>query len=106
MGANESTEIKFYQDVTIQGNKIKAGTYSLFAIPNASEWTIILNKEVDFWGAYSYNKASDVLRVNAPVKKSEEVVENFTMQLSKGNNKEAILKMVWDNTLVELPISF
>jgi len=106
LGANESTEIKFYQDVTIQGNKIKAGTYSLFAIPNASEWTIILNKEVDFWGAYSYNKASDVLRVNAPVKKSEEVVENFTMQLSKGNDKEAILKMVWDNTLVELPISF
>ena len=106
LGANESTEVKFYQDVTIQGNKIKAGTYSLFAIPNAGEWTIILNKDVDFWGAYSYNQANDILRVNTPVKKSEEVVENFTIQLSKGNDKEAILRMVWDTTLIEVPISF
>ena len=107
LGANESTEIKFYQDVTIQGKKVKAGTYSLFAIPTATEWTIILNKDLDFWGAYSYNKENDVLRVSIPTKKTDEVVENFSIQCVKGSNdKEITMKMAWDMTLVEVPISF
>ena len=107
LGANESSEIKFYQDVTIQGKKVKAGTYSLFAIPTATEWTIILNKDLDFWGAYSYNKDNDVLRVNVPTKKTDEVVENFSIQCIKGSNdKETTMKMAWDMTLVEVPISF
>ncbi len=107
LGANESAEIKFYQDVTIQGNKVKAGTYSLFAIPTATEWTIILNKDLDFWGAYSYNKENDVLRVSVPTKKTDEVVENFSIQCVKGSNdKEITMKMAWDMTLVEVPISF
>lgn len=107
LGANESAEIKFYQDVTIQGKKVKAGTYSLFAIPTATEWTIILNKDLDFWGAYSYNKDNDVLRVSVPTKKTDEVIENFSIQCGKGNSdKETTMKMAWDTTLVEVPISF
>jgi Protein of unknown function (DUF2911) len=107
VGANESTEIKFYQDVTIQGKIVKAGTYSLFAIPTATEWTIILNKDLDFWGAYSYNKDNDVLRVSVPTKKTDEVIENFSIQCVKGNNdKETTMKMAWDTTLVEVSISF
>jgi hypothetical protein len=107
LGANESAEIKFYQDVTIQGKKVNAGTYSLFAIPTATEWTIILNKDLDFWGAYSYNKENDVLRVSVPTKKTDEVVENFSIQCIKGSNdKEITMKMAWDMTLVEVPISF
>jgi hypothetical protein len=107
LGANESAEIKFYQDVTIQGKKVKAGTYSLFAIPTATEWTIILNNDLDFWGAYSYNKNNDVLRISVPTKKTDEVVENFSIQCIKGiNDKETTMKMAWDMTLVEVPISF
>ncbi len=105
-GANEATEIKFYKDVTIQGKKVKAGTYSLFTIPNANEWTIIINSDVDFWGAYSYNQANDILRVTVPVKKSEEVIENFSIQLSKVNSSEALVRLAWDTTLVELLIAF
>ena len=107
LGANESAEIKFYQDVTIQGKKVKAGTYSLFAIPTATEWTIILNNDLDFWGAYSYNKNNDVLRISVPTKKTDEVVENFSIQCIKGIiDKETTMKMAWDMTLVEIPISF
>lgn len=105
-GANEASEIKFYQDVTIQGKKVKAGTYSLFTIPNATEWTIILNSDLDVWGAYSYNEAHDILRVNVPVKKSEEVIENFSIKFRKGNDNVAIMMMGWDTTIVEVPISF
>ena len=105
-GANESTEIKFYQDVVIQGKKITAGTYALFAIPNEKEWTIILNSDLDQWGAYSYNEAKDVLRVTVPVKKAEEVVENFAIQFAKKTDNTVVLQLAWDTTLVELPLSF
>ena len=105
-GANESTEIKFYKDVTIQGKKVKAGTYSLFTIPNANEWTIIINSDVDFWGAYSYNQANDILRVTVPVENSVEVIENFSIQLSKMSDSEAVIRLAWDTTLVESSIAF
>ena len=105
-GANESTEIKFYRDVSIQGKTVKAGTYSLFTIPNATEWTIIINSDVDFWGAYSYDKTHDILRVNVPVKKSKETIENFSIKFRKGKDNEAIMMIGWDLTMVEMPISF
>jgi len=105
-GANEATEIKFYKDATLQGKAVKAGTYSLFIIPMATEWTIILNTDLDQWGAYSYNITNDILRVNVPVMKSEAAIEHFSIQLTKGNNNGAILKFGWDTTLVEVPISF
>tara|TARA_R110002049_G_scaffold122465_3_gene277314 strand:- start:13163 stop:13588 length:426 start_codon:yes stop_codon:yes gene_type:complete len=49
-GANEATEIKFYQDTKFGGKPVEAGTYSLFTIPGETEWTIILNKDLDAWG--------------------------------------------------------
>jgi hypothetical protein len=103
-GANENTEIKFYQDATIQGKKIKAGTYSLFTIPGETEWVVILNKDLDYWGAFQYKEANDVARFTVSSKKSETPIENFSIQFPKGS--EAILRMGWDNTIVELPITF
>jgi hypothetical protein len=108
VGANEATEIKFFNDVTIQGKKVKAGTYSLYAVPNEIEWTVILNSDLDQWGEYSYKESMDVARFKAPVKKGEDVVENLTIQFKQANDKlsEAIMMIAWDKTMVELPISF
>ena len=104
VGANEATEIKFYQDVTIQGQKVKAGVYALFAIPNETEWTIILNSDLDQWGAYSYKESNDVLRVVASAQKMDEAVEVFSIRFSKQTESSIIMSMGWDKTLVELPI--
>jgi len=108
VGANEATEVKFYTDATIQGKKIKAGVYALHVIPNETEWTIILNADLDQWGSYSYKQDLDVLRVNVPVKKSDEVVENLSIQFKKmsDNFLESHLMIAWDNTMVEVPVSF
>jgi hypothetical protein len=108
VGANEATEIKFFNDVTIQGKKVKAGTYSLYAIPTEIEWTVILNTDLDQWGEYSYKEAMDVARFKLPVKKGDEIVENLTIQFKQANEKlnEAIMMIAWDKTMVELPISF
>ena len=105
IGANEAPEIKFYQDVTIQGKTIKAGVYTMFAIPNEGEWTLIFNSDLDVWGAYSYKESNDVLRVSATSKKMEEVIENLSIQFTKTSNNEAVMQLAWDKTMVELPIT-
>ncbi len=105
LGANENTEIYFDQSVTIGGKKIKAGKYALFAIPSKDKWTIIVNKQTDRWGAFNYDQAKDVVRVDVPTIKLDKVIESFSMtftDLTDGAN----LIMGWDTTQVVLPIYF
>ncbi len=62
-GANSATTISLSDDVTIDGQKLAKGTYSLHTIPGADEWTVIFNSVADQWGSYSYDAAKDALRV-------------------------------------------
>lgn len=105
LGANENTEISFARTVTIGDKKIKAGTYSLFAIPTKNNWTIILNKQTDRWGAFSYDQANDVTRIVVPLTKTDKVVENFSITFAE-STEGANLFMAWDTTQVMLPILF
>lgn len=104
MGANESTDIQFTQPVTIGGKKLKAGSYSLFAIPNEKEWTIIVNEQTNRWGL-SYDQTKDVVRVNVPVETTDKVIEYFSMTFVE-TPTGANLVMAWDRTQVQLPILF
>lgn len=105
-GANENAEIKFYQDVELAGKKVKAGTYSLFTIPGEKEWTIILNRDLDYWGAFKYNEKNDVLRVTAPVSTLNEALENFSIQFDGKGEKQGVMKLGWDKTVVEVPFKY
>ncbi len=100
-GANEAVEIRFYKDVVFGGKKVKAGTYSLFTIPGAKKWTVILNSDTNVWGAYSYKKENDVVRVEADVTKAKEFVEAFSITFDKEMN----LYMAWGETLVTVPVN-
>ncbi|QXV66598.1 DUF2911 domain-containing protein [Mucilaginibacter sp. 21P] len=62
-GANEATTFTTTKDITVEGKKLTAGTYALFAIPTASTWTIIFNKTAKQWGAFKYDESQDALRV-------------------------------------------
>lgn len=102
-GANESAEITFYQDVTFGGKAVKAGTYSLFAIPGASEWTVIINKELNEWGAFSYDEGQDVVRVSAKASTGDKSLEAFSIAY-KGEGDSVDLVLGWGTTRVTLPI--
>ncbi len=103
-GANEATEVTFYKDVMFGGKTVKAGTYSLFTIPGEKEWTIILNSDLDLWGAYSYKESNDVARMTVPVGSTDSTVEAFSIAFYKpGDNVHMVL--AWDNTKVEVPFS-
>jgi len=99
-GANEAAEITFYQNMTIGGTKVESGTYSLFTIPGEDEWTIIINKAINVWGAYSYSKDMDVARVQAKVTEGNKSLEAFSIVFEEdGNNIN--MHLGWDKTRVK-----
>ncbi|WP_316778533.1 DUF2911 domain-containing protein [Pedobacter antarcticus] len=104
IGANESTEIRFFKNVVLGGKKIAAGTYTLFAIPEKEKWEMILNQQTDTWGPYGYDQTKDVIRFTVQAKQLTEYVETlgivFTPQPSGAN-----LIIGWENTYVEVPIT-
>lgn len=105
-GANEATEIKLYQDVTFGGKKIPAGTYSVFTIPTANDWTIIFSSDLDYWGAYSYNQNNDVARITAKKKEAKETIENFSIQFEGSGDNNGVMLLGWDKTVVEVPFTY
>jgi len=102
-GANEAAEITFYKDANVGGTDIKAGTYSLFTIPGEGEWTVILNSNLNQWGAYSYDKKADVSRVKATASVAGESLDAFSIAFNEVDGG-AHLVMAWGTTRVTLPI--
>ena len=105
LGANEATEIEFYREVKINDKKVKKGRYTMYAIPYADKWTIIINKETDTWGSFKYDEKRDLLRIDVPIQKQAEVTEEFVMAFEK-SSKGANLIIVWDDVKITLPIVF
>jgi hypothetical protein len=72
-GADEATTVTFDADVLIEGEKLPAGTYSLFTIPGEEEWTVVFNKVAEQWGGYDYDQNEDALRVTVEPTEHEHV---------------------------------
>lgn len=107
LGANETTEIKLFRDVTFGDKVVKAGTYSLYAIPNATEWTIIFNSKLDTWGAYEYEEGKDVVRFNVPVGKADAEVEALAISFDDpAGTGKSTMYIGWETTLVKIPVKF
>lgn len=100
-GANEATEITFYQDVNFGGKAVKAGTYSLFTIPGDKEWTVILSSDLNVWGSYFYKDTNDVARVNVPVKAAEKSIDAFSIVI----DDDMTIHMGWDNVIISVPVT-
>jgi hypothetical protein len=107
-GANEATEIEFSNDVVINGSVLKAGRYSLYTIPGATEWTVVFNGKVGFWGAgfFSdpFDESQDVMRVPASVSSNETELELFNISLTAADSAVTNLNFAWDKTKATLPI--
>lgn len=102
-GANEATEITFTKDVSFGGADVPAGTYSLFSQPGEREWTLILNKGLGMWGAYTYKEDQDLVRVAAASTTAAEAQDPFRITL-KAENETITMTLAWAKTVVTLPI--
>jgi len=104
-GANEATEITLTKDILINNTNLKAGTYSLFTIPNKDKWTIIINSATGLWGAYQYNDKLDAIRFDVIPQQIKDDYEAFTIWFDE-HNEMADLQLAWDKTKVTLPIKY
>ncbi|CAH0999741.1 hypothetical protein LEM8419_01041 [Neolewinella maritima] len=105
VGANESTEVLFMQDVKFGEQVVPAGRYTMIVIPGEDSWTVNLNTELDGWGNFSYDPEWDLASVTVPVQTSDEVIEAVSMALYEASPGVVHLKMGWDTSYVEVPIT-
>lgn len=104
-GASDCTVITTSEDIYFANNVLKTGSYSLFSIPSINEWTIIVNTDTTLHGETGYDEKKDVMRFKVPIEKSPSFYETFTIELNDINSKgEAFLKILWENTMVKIPI--
>jgi Protein of unknown function (DUF2911) len=105
LGANNATTIELSHDAKVDGKDVKAGKYALFAIPNAAEWTLILNKKSDQWGAYFYKQEDDVLRFNVKPQAAE-ATEWFDVDAVPLSENAMRVDITWEKVRVPFTIEF
>jgi Protein of unknown function (DUF2911) len=104
LGANEATTFVISSDVMVGKTKVPAGSYTLFALPTAQDWSLIISKKTGEWGVPYPGKDSDFARVGMNVGKTSAPVENFTIALDKTGNG-CKLRAEWENTSASVDIT-
>jgi len=98
-GANEATTVEVDKDVIINGNELSAGKYALFTIPSKEKWTLIFNSEYNQWGAYKYDPAKDVLKVEVPISNGD-FQEQMVISV-----EDATLRIHWEKVMVSVEVA-
>lgn len=99
-GANRATHFSTTRDLTINGQKVPAGEYTLFSIPEENGGTLIINKQTGQNGR-SYNQERDLMRIEMTRAQSETFYEGFTVKVVETNNGGKI-QLLWDKTSYEV----
>ena len=103
-GANEATTFVASADVTVGGKAIPAGSYTIFTLPTADKWTLIINKKTGEWGIPYKYESDELARVDMKVSKLPSPVENFTIAYDKSAGG-CTLRMDWETTRASVDIS-
>ena len=102
-GANGTNQITFSNDVMIAGQKLAAGTYGIFSIPTAGDWTLIFNKDINAQ-ENTYSQEKDALRVTVkPVTVAK--TEAFTIDFSGLSDSTADMNITWSDKKIVAPIT-
>lgn len=104
-GANSPTKIKFSEAVKLGGQDVPAGEYAFYTMPNESEWTIILSKNLKLWGAYGYKPDADAVRVTVKPTTLADAVETFTIGFDDLKDDRATISLAWDKTRVPVELT-
>ncbi len=103
-GANENTTITFSTAVKVEGKELPAGTYGLQTIPGEKEWTLILSKDADLWGAFDYKPEHDALRATISPKASEHDKERMEFYFDDLTDTSATVKLIWEKLTVSFKV--
>jgi hypothetical protein len=103
-GANEATTFVASSDITVGGKAVPAGSYTIFTVPTADKWTLIVNKKTGEWGIPYKYESDELARVDMKVSKLPAPVENFTIAYDKSGSG-CTLRMDWETTRASVDIS-
>ena len=103
-GANEATTFVTTANLSVGGKDVPAGSYTLFAIPNADKWTLIVNKKTGEWGIPYKYEADELARVDMTVSRLPSKMENFTISYEPSGDS-CTLNADWDMTRASVQFS-
>jgi hypothetical protein len=103
-GANEATTFVTSADVVVGGKVVPAGSYTIFTVPTADKWTLIINKKTGEWGIPYKYESDELARVDMKVSKLPSPVENFTIAYDKSGSG-CTLRLDWETTRASVDIS-
>jgi hypothetical protein len=102
-GANEATLLTNPLDLQIGGFSLPAGKYTLFTLPSAGPWKLIINKQTGQWGL-DYDQTQDLTRVDMTKTMLKSPVEQFTIEFVKKGADSADLLLEWEMTRLSVPV--
>jgi Protein of unknown function (DUF2911) len=103
-GANEATSLKTDTDLDIGGTTVPAGSYTLYTLPKADTWTLIISKKTGQWGIPYPGESEDLARIPMKGGKVDKIVDPFTISLDKKSETEAVLHLAWESTDEWVPV--
>jgi hypothetical protein len=102
-GANEATSFVINTPVTIGAKAGPAGSYTLFTLPTATKWTLIVSKQTGEWGIPYPGQKFDFARMDMQVSKLPKALENFTISFDKANGA-CTMRLDWETTRASVEI--
>lgn len=103
-GANESTTFVTDSDVVVGGQSVPAGSYTIFTVPEADKWTLVISKKTGEWGTDYPGPSEDLTRAPMSAGKTSGLVENFTIAFDQAGSK-CTLHADWENTRASVEIA-
>lgn len=105
-GANGATKITFGEDVKVEGQDVKAGTYALYSIPNKDSWDLMLYKDLNLGGNVAeYKSENELIRFKGKVSALSQKVETFTIGINDVTATSSTIEIMWENTRVTFTVS-
>lgn len=102
-GANAATTLVTDVDLLIGDARVPRGTYTLYTLPSAGEWKLIVNRQTGQWGT-QYVPERDLVRIPLRKEATRAPVERFTIALEPGRGTSHMLALTWENTRLFVPL--
>ena len=103
-GADNATTFQTDADLELGGLKVPKGIYTIYTLPGATEWQLIINKQTGQWGT-EYNQRQDLGRVKMNLAQIPALVDGFKIELLSTGGDKGLLKMAWERTEVSVPFA-
>lgn len=96
-GANEATTFVTEANLRIGSAAVPAGSYTLYTLPSASQWLLIVNKQTGQWGTV-YNQDQDLVRIPMTGATLPSPQEKMSISFENTSGSSTVLHIRWENT--------